>query len=222
MLMLFSNPCSALNSKADPPQNLSEQLSNLATANNFTIRGIEKTKSFDARQIRGDVESRIDQLLSNFNYLLIRTEQGQPDQLIILNRKPTGPKPIILSTRKQGSQHIVRASIRGLSNSWRTVDLLVDTGADRVVLPSSMMDSLGYIDEALETAKLQTVNGILEAKTGHLEAIELGNEIIDDIAVAFVKDELLGDIMLLGMNVLSRYRVTVHQSLNQITLIRER
>ncbi|MGR9101336.1 MAG: retroviral-like aspartic protease family protein, partial [Gammaproteobacteria bacterium] len=68
------------------------------------------------------------------------------------------------------------------------------------------------------TRTLQTVNGITDAKTAQLEAIEIGNRIIADVGVAFVKDELLGKIMLLGMNVLGRYRLTIDDKLNQITL----
>lgn len=220
--MVMTNVSYALNNGPNSAETLADQLIQLADKNQFTIQGIEKTKTIEFKPVSGDVESKIKQLLSSFNYLLIRTDHGQLERLIILQIKPEGPKRIIVSTQKNGSQHIVNASIKGIAVDWLDVELLVDTGADRIVLPSSLINSLGYVEEQLENQKMQTVNGLVEAKIGQLEAIEIGNEIIPDVGVAFVLDDLLGDIMILGMNVLSRYRMTIDDALQQITLIKEK
>lgn len=222
LLMVMANVSYALNNGPNSAETLADQLIQLADKNQFTIQGIEKTKTIEFKPVSGDVESKIKQLLSSFNYLLIRTDHGQLERLIILQIKPEGPKRIIVSTQKNGSQHIVNASIKGIAVDWLDVELLVDTGADRIVLPSSLMNSLGYVEEQLENQKMQTVNGLVEAKIGQLEAIEIGNEIIPDVGVAFVLDDLLGDIMILGMNVLSRYRMTIDDASQQITLIKEK
>lgn len=202
------------------PSQLSDQLLDLAEGNNFVVQGIDKTQSFSARGVVGDVESKIKQLLVDFNYMLIRSDQGGIEELIILGAKPQGPKNIVVATHKQGDHHIVASAVKGPSNEWINVQLLVDTGADRIVLPNSMMQPLGYADFELTTRRLQTANGIVEAKISQLEAIELGSEIIENADVAFVEDKLIGGIMLLGMNVLKRYRFTIDNNANQITLIK--
>ena len=101
----------------------------------------------------------------------------------------------------------------------KAVTLLVDTGADRIVVPKSLITPLGFDPDQLEITRLQTVNGTLEAQVGKLSAISLNNQIINDVDIAFVDDNLLGNVMLLGMNVLSQYRMILDHESNQITLI---
>ena len=52
--------------------------------------------------------------------------------------------------------------------------------------------------------------------------VEIGPEIVSDVEVAFVADEQLGDVRLLGMSVLGRYLVTIDDELDRITLERRR
>ena len=82
-----------------------------------------------------------------------------------------------------------------------------------------MAENPNFDPDQLEIVKLQTVNGTLEAQIGKLKAITLNNQIINDVDIAFVDDDLLGNVMLLGMNVLSQYRVILDHESNQITLI---
>ena len=86
-------------------------------------------------------------------------------------------------------------------------------------MPESLITPLGYARDQLEIARLQTANGILEAQVGKLKAISLGNQIIHDVDIAFVDNNLLGNVILLGMNVLSQYRIILDDEENQITLI---
>ncbi len=217
LLMLVCIEVFALDDGLDEPENLAYQLLELAADHHFEIQGIEKTDLYDFKRVRGNSESQIKQLLSGFNYVMVRTDHGKLERLIILDEKSVGPKQIVISTQKRGQQHILSASIKGLTDEWLSVDFLVDTGAERIVLPYSIMESLGYDAEKLENLKLQTANGIVEAKNGQLDAIEIGHEIIRDVAVAFVQDELLGENKLLGMNVLSRFRFTIDNELQEIT-----
>ena len=214
LLTLFSNVLFALD---DSPENRAYQLLELAADQHFAIQGIEQTDLYDFKRVSGSTESQIQQLLSEFNYVMIRTDSGKLERLIILGEKSAGPKQIVVTTQKRGQQHLLSAAIKGLVDEWLNVDFLVDTGAERIVLPYSIMESLGYDAEKLETLKLQTANGIVEAKKGRLEAIEIDHEIIRDVGVAFVQDELLGENKLLGMNVLSRFRFTIDNELQEIT-----
>ncbi len=217
LIFLVSNVLLALDDGSESPENLAYQLLELAEDQDFAIQGIEKTDLYDFKRVSGGAESQIQQLLSEFNYVMVRNDHGKLERLIILDEKSIGPKQIVVSTQKRGQQHILSASIKGISDEWLNIDFLVDTGAERIVLPFSMMESLGYDAEKLKNIKLQTANGIVEAKNGRLEAIEIGNEIIRDVGVAFVEDDLLGENKLLGMNVLGRFRFTIDPVLQEIT-----
>ncbi|MGR9099681.1 MAG: aspartyl protease family protein, partial [Gammaproteobacteria bacterium] len=154
---------------------LIDQLYEFAEENNFTVRGTEKIGPMDSRLVRGDLESKIQQLLAGFNYMLIRSNEGQIVKLIILNKIVKRPNQIVLNSKKSGRNHIVSVSLKGISGDWLDLDLIVDTGSEFIVLPDSLMEKLGYSSENLPTRTLQTVNGITDAKTAQLEAIEIGN-----------------------------------------------
>lgn len=198
---------------------LADQLYDLAEQHEFVIRGIGVLGDTERRKIHGnDLEIQLQQLLDGFNYALVRDDNQQLQRLIIIKQKELNQK-IILETKRKGRQHLLNVSLQGINSEWLTVELLVDTGADRIVVPFSMLDPLGYDGETLKNATLQTVNGTLEAKITKLKALSLGNHIIKDVDIAFVEDERLGNVMLLGMNVLGQYRMILDDQLNQITLI---
>lgn len=199
---------------------LADQLYDLAEQHDFVIRGIDIVGEAEQRKVHGnDIEIQLQQFLDGFNYALVRGDEQQLERLIIVNKNTVKQKKIILETRRKDRQHLIDVSLQGINNAWLTVELLVDTGADRIVVPESMLEELGFDPDKLDNAKLQTVNGALEARTGQLKAISLGNQIIKNVDIAFVDDELLGKVMLLGMNVLSQYRMTLDDELSQITLI---
>ena len=82
------------------------------------------------------------------------------------------------------------------------------------------METLGLSEETTEERGLQTANGVADAHIGQLENLQIGNEIIRNVEVAFVDDELLGNVKLLGMNVLTRFRFTLDNQNQTITLVR--
>jgi clan AA aspartic protease (TIGR02281 family) len=111
--------------------------------------------------------------------------------------------------------------IKGIDNTWLDVELVIDTGANLVVLPESMIDSLQLEKDQMKTSQLQTVNGKVTAYVGKLPAIEVANEMVEGIDVAFVKDGLMGDSGLLGMSFLGLFRFSIDDELEQMMLIRK-
>lgn len=199
---------------------LSDQLYDLAEQHQFEILGIGIIGEAEQRRAQGnELALQLKQLLEGYNYVLISDDNKQLQRLVIINKTSFKQKEIILDTLRKGHQHYINASLQGLNNHWLSVQLLVDTGADRIVVPKSLISPLGFDPDQLEIARLQTVNGTLEAQIGKLKAITLNNQIINDVDIAFVDDDLLGNVMLLGMNVLSQYRVILDHESNQITLI---
>lgn len=99
--------------------------------------------------------------------------------------------------------------------------LLVDTGASTVVLPSSMMESLGFQPEALENRVAQTANGKVAAKVGVLSSVIVGAVRADEVRVTFVPDGGLSANNLLGMSFLERFRVTIDDAGQRLILVAE-
>ncbi|MCK7578290.1 MAG: retroviral-like aspartic protease family protein [Chromatiales bacterium] len=97
--------------------------------------------------------------------------------------------------------------------------MLVDTGADRVVLPISLISSLGLSPDALQPQQVQTANGAVDARIGRLAAIWVGSKRVEDVEVAFIDDQRLGGTSLLGMSLLGRFRLTIDDEKNQLTLV---
>jgi clan AA aspartic protease (TIGR02281 family) len=94
----------------------------------------------------------------------------------------------------------------------------VDTGADFVVLPSSVISDLGIDAAKLEEREMQTANGKVEARVGILPALWLGEARIADPIAAFIDDGKLGNGGLLGMSVLGRYTMTIDDEAGTLTL----
>ena len=221
LAFFYASPTLSIDEQTlEQANSLSDQLYDLAEQHQFEIHGIGIIGEAEQRRSQGkDLELQLTQLLEGFNYVLIRDDNKQLQRLIIINKTSFKQKKIILDTLRKGRQHFINASLQGLNNHWLPVQLLVDTGADRIVVPESLISSLGFDPDQLEITKLQTVNGALEAKVGKLKAISLNNQVINGVDIAFVDDNLLGNVMLLGMNVLSQYRMILDHESNQITLI---
>jgi len=114
----------------------------------------------------------------------------------------------------------VTLGLEGLSDEAVVQEsMLIDTGADRVVLPVSLMAALGLEPEELEQEQVQTANGVVEASIASLEAIWVGSKRIADVEVAFIDDQRLGGTALLGMSFLGRFNMTIDDAKNQLTLV---
>jgi clan AA aspartic protease (TIGR02281 family) len=99
--------------------------------------------------------------------------------------------------------------------------MLIDTGADLVVLPESMIDQLGLTESPFRQEQIQTANGMANAKIGKLQKLKIAGETVENVDVAFIADSLLGENRLLGMSVLGRYQVTIDDTSHSITLLKK-
>ena len=113
---------------------------------------------------------------------------------------------------------MIEAVLLGSNNLQLETELLIDTGATFVVLPQSMLGELGFASDELKTHSMQTANGKVSALVGELRALRLSSIQIEGVAVAFVDDDDLGSRALLGMSVLSRFRVTLDDAANRLIL----
>lgn len=202
-------------------ENVAAELKEMATQQGFEVKGLENTAEAKGRIAGDDPIQRLSNLLSSFDYVLVRKPSGGIERVIVLGKKtpPTERSlEILLESKRQGNQHLVRVRLRGPGPDSVDTWVLLDTGADYVVLPVSMAEVLGFPPEALQDTQVQTANGKTEAKLGHLASIELGMAKEENIAVAFIADERLGSSGLLGMSVLGRYKVTIDDSANHISL----
>jgi clan AA aspartic protease (TIGR02281 family) len=124
----------------------------------------------------------------------------------------------VLKTERRGTQHSVGTSLEGAGGKRIGRTLLIDTGADYVVLPESLKSQLGVAEDKLKEREMQTANGRAKASVGVLPALWLGEQRIPDVEVAFIDDGKLGDGGLLGMSVLSRYTMTIDDEEGRLTL----
>ena len=194
---------------SDYVETVADQLYNLSETDGIEIQGIDRTISEPKRSTTGGLKQQLRILLSGFNHVIIQSPDGKVERVIIIDKKEPGQNRIILETKRVGNQRLVDTSISGDGQTWIDVTMLVDTGAEFVVLPETMIAKLGITSEQLEERSIQTANGLAKAKTGRLHKIKLGNEILQDAEVAFIEDKLLGGNTLLGMSVLGRFRMTI-------------
>ena len=96
---------------------------------------------------------------------------------------------------------------------------MVDTGAATLVLPVSMIASLGFRPDELRDSTAQTANGEVPVKLGRLAAAQVGTALEREVSVSFIADDKIGDLALLGMSFLNRYHMTIDAESDQIILI---
>jgi clan AA aspartic protease (TIGR02281 family) len=214
------------------------ELARLAAAHGFTVAGDEHLEDSTGRAEGQDPFRRLRVLLEGFDHIIVQDAQGGIDHVIVLgvampgatsaavteepmvavNGEPPPDAPIELPTIRNGSQHSVRVALEGAEGRRLARILLIDTGADTVVLPASLIGTLGIDPDSLEAREVQTANGVAEAQTGVLGAVWLGAQRVPDVAVAFLPDDRLGNNGLLGMSVLGRYQMTIDDQGNRLTL----
>ncbi len=198
-----------------PYGNLAAQVQALAEQGGFSLIGLGRLEDVPARSVVGPPQRQLQALLRGYNYVM--TEK----KLIVLGKKrwaPPIPKDTVLETRRKGLHHVVYATLVGLDKAELQIGLMIDTGASVSVLPLSMATELGLARDTMAEREVQTAKGKVQAKIGILSALRLGNEEITDVEVAFIEDAMLGGNRLLGMNVLGRYRMTLDDQRNQLTL----
>lgn len=210
------------------------ELTRLAAAHGFSITGEEHLGDSIGRGEGDDPVRRLRTLLEGFDHIIVQDGRGAIDRVLILGAAAPGAPalepmvaidgapppdaPIVLPTIRSGSQHSVRVALEGAEGRRLARILLIDTGADTLVLPASLIGTLGIDPDTLEGREVQTANGLAEAQTGVLDAVWLGAQRVSDVAVAFLPDDRLGNNGLLGMSVLGRYQMTIDDQSNRLTL----
>jgi aspartyl protease family protein len=201
---------------------LFSQIQALQNQNKIEVIGLENIQNGNKVLISGSLEQQVKQLFSSYNHVVSRDTKGKIERIVIINKKQKRKDTrIVLPTSLQGNHFIVPVSLTGNGSSWQNLDMVIDTGADLVVLPSSMITELGLTDSKFTQAKMQTANGVADAKIGLLQEVRIAGEVIDNVEVAFIADQLLGGNKLLGMSVLGRYQVNIDDKSQIITLIKK-
>jgi clan AA aspartic protease (TIGR02281 family) len=246
-LAFFSSLPSAKAERVD----VAEELERLAADHGFSIKGLEQVKDAVGRAEGEDVLPRLRRLLEGFDHVILQAPEGGVERIIILGAKvPYEPPPpsevkgagdqtaaeptedgsaeagkesgeIVLETIRNGSQHTVKISLEGKDGKRFDQSLLIDTGADQVVLPASLAAKLGLVPDELNEREMQTANGKLNARFGKIAGLWLGGTRLPNIDAAFIEDGKLGNGGLLGMSVLGSYTLTIDDEQNRLTLSRK-
>jgi clan AA aspartic protease (TIGR02281 family) len=208
--------------EANQPDDLFQQIETLQSKMNIEIVGMERIENEPKIVTRGNAEQQVKQLFAPFNHIVSRNTKGQIERIVIINKKqPQEDTRIVLPTRRKDNHFIVSASISGNGKFWKTVDMLVDTGASLVVLPDSMIAQLGMEESTFTKESIQTANGNVEAKIGMLQELKIGGETVENVQTAFIADAALGNNILLGMSVLGRYQLTIDDQSQTVTLFKK-
>ena len=231
-------PCAAQTDRVD----VAEELERLMAAHGFTMKpaDLEATRESEGRIESDELIPRLRVLLEGFDHIIVQKPGGGVDRVLILGAKvPYTPPPpqaaesgeekateteggaqaeIVLETQRKGTSHAMTLTIEGENGKRVQQVMLLDTGADFVVLPASLIGPLGLRPNNLRRQSVQTANGTVDAQLGTLAAVWLGNQRVPGIAAAFIEDARLGGNSLLGMSVLGRFRVTIDDENNQVVL----
>jgi clan AA aspartic protease (TIGR02281 family) len=217
---------------------VSFELERLADVHGFEVRGLEKTEGAVGDAAEKGLYPRLRTLLENFDHVIIQDPDGGVARVIVLGEiEPFEPPPpslpargaapgqpaaeggdIVVESVRQGAQHLVQVMLEGQGSAKVQRKLLVDTGADFLVLPLSLASELGMDRRKLREREMQTANGKVRARIGILPALWLGEQRIAGVETAFIEDDKMDGNALLGMSVLGRYKLTIDDDKNRITL----
>lgn len=223
LLILAGLAWAGLAAAQDTNGNLRSQIDALATRAGFTVNGLQRLGEASARPItEGSSSRQIEELLQGYNYIIVHDANGGIHELRILNPRSSSdpvPRRGIVTSERQGRQHTVEAELVGPTGKKRTIRLVVDTGASTVVLPSSLIEPLGFSEEELEDGEAETANGTVTVKTGTLRSVRVGQAKAGDVSVGFIADEQIGNQHLLGMSFLGQFRLTIDDKTDRIVLL---
>ena len=145
---------SAQAQEAEEAGDLFTQIQSLQNRMNIQITGLERIQNEAKVITRGSLEQQIEQLLASFNHIVSRNAKGQIESIVIINKKQkTEDQRIVLPTTLQGNHHMVSVALSGNGQLWQTLDMIIDTGADLVVLPESLIAQLGLAGQHVYPAK---------------------------------------------------------------------
>lgn len=207
---------------ASASDDLFTQIQTLQDQSKIEINGLEKIQNGEKILTHGNLEQQIKQLFSGYNHIVSRSPKGQVERIVILNKKEKpNDNRIQVPIQVKDNHSTVSVAFSGDGRIWQTMDMVIDTGADLVVLPESMIAQLGIAEDKFIGHTMQTANGIVQAKLVTLKEVKIAGESIENVETAFIPDYLLGGTPLLGMSVLGRYQINIDDKDHLITLIRK-
>lgn len=202
---------------------ISQEIERLSHDNTFSVTGLKNTVGHYGHADREVLRERLRRLLEDFDHIIVERPGGGVERVIVLGEKvPYNPQPDWGETTEPSEIEVpvsagrVEAVLEGYDGKRLERSLLLDTGADFVVLPLSMAGRLQIDQSELETRVMQTGNGEVEAQIGRIRAIWLGAERIADVETAFIADGKLGGAALLGMSLIRRFDWEIRE--NQLRL----
>lgn len=222
--------------------NVAEELERLMAIHGFTMKpaDLEETRQGVGRAEGDALVPRLRVLLEGFDHVIVQKPDGGVERVLILGEKsavaapppdiatPSAPgdeqgegapaAEIVIETQRKGTSHALMLSLEGEHGKRIDRPLLLDTGADYVVLPASLIGPLGIRPEGLRRQSVQTANGTVDAQLATLTAVWFGNQRVTRVATAFIDDARLGGNALLGMSVLGRFRVTIDDAKSLVVL----
>jgi len=229
LCLVFFNPAVAEDNKTtDAPAyqwqtvDVNTELQELADQHNLEIRGIDKT--VDGHAVITNDESlpaTLKRLLKDFNYMEVRDDNGQLQKISIIGLKGARPEhsqTTVVETEQEGGHHKIKVGLTGTDGVRHEVMLLVDTGADVVVLEEAMIDVLHLDKKTLTKQVVKTANGETEALRGKIPSVQIKSEKVEMVDVAFLPKEKLGGQQLLGMSLLSKFKITLDDLNGEMTL----
>ncbi|NEX19672.1 clan AA aspartic protease [Thiorhodococcus mannitoliphagus] len=241
VLLAWASLAAADPTRPLPQVDVAVELERLTHELGFDVKGIEQTAEAVGHLGGDNPIERLHLLLEEFDHIIVQDSGGGVERVIILGEKSDYVPPplvvegapdgvaddstaggegeaIVLTTRREGSSHVVTLGLEGPNKARVEQAMLIDTGADRIVLPLSLLSTLGLAQDALKAQQVQTANGIVDARIGQLSAVWVGEKRVEDVDVAFIEDQKLGGTSLLGMSLLRRFRMTIDDEKSQLTL----
>lgn len=201
----------------DASGTLVEQLRSLSDEHGFQVQGIDKVADAPARRASGPLNARLRVLLDGYNHVLEGT-LTEVTRVIILSAKTKAAAGFSLQTSRKGAHHSVTTVLDGIPGRSVRTDLLVDTGASTLVLPASLMGTLGFSAEDLPERDAQTVNGRVSGRLARLAKVSVGGATVADVEALFVADDRIGESGLLGMSFLEHFTLTINDADSRLFL----
>ncbi len=203
-------------------KDLRSQLEELAAKHEFIIQGLNRIGTEPAKEVSGQAPEQLKILLQEYNHVILQDGSGDIEKVLIYSLKRSDAEPAQgyrANMTRRGRHHVVKAVLVGPTGARRTESLIVDTGASAIVLPQSMTKALGFQENGLRDGWSQTANGRVRTKRGVLRSVQIGQVVVENVAVNFIENEALGGNSLLGMSFLGRFRFTLDDDNNELILL---
>lgn len=202
--------------------NVETKLRELAEQHKLLILGIDKTIDSEAVISNEPLPTMVKRLLNDFNYMEIRDDHGDLMKINIIGQKGAPSEHTggtVVDTEQEGAHHKIKVGLTGTNGVRHDVMLLVDTGADVVVLEEGMIDVLQLDRKKLTKQTVKTANGKTEALKGKIPVIQIKNQKVKMVDAAFLSKEKLGGQQLLGMSLLGKFKITLDDVNGEMLLL---